>query len=152
MLEWLSRALSWAFVKTFTTSTRDGPSPRQGPTWAGICAKRLSKLELKFVYISTVIWQEQARSWSKLCFYLWNTGLETQIFKSSKENLTFPPPLPPPLKSIWRFFPKLVLPRKQSFSSSPWGTNVLSDCLSVSLSVCPALTPRDFVPSPHPSK
>ena len=49
-------------------------------------------------------------------FYLWNAGLITEF---SKTVMRFwgvpPPPMAPPLKCIWRFFAKLVLPRKQSF-------------------------------------
>ena len=37
-------------------------------------------------------------------FYLWNTGLETGMVT------------PPPLKTIWRFFAKPVLPRKQALN------------------------------------
>ena len=44
-----------------------------------------------------------------LCFYLWNTGLET--------GMVTPPPHPPhPLKIIWKFFAKLVLLRKQTLN------------------------------------
>ena len=44
-------------------------------------------------------------------FYLWTKGFETGMVTH-----THTPTTPHPLKTIWKFFAKLVLPRKQSLN------------------------------------
>ena len=46
-----------------------------------------------------------------MSFYLWNTGLITEFSKWVMKLW-----VPPPLKLIWKFCIKLVLPRKQQFN------------------------------------
>ena len=72
------------------------------------------------------------------CFYLWNTSLETEFSKSVLKICD--PPTPHPLKTLWRFFAKLVLPRKQllnitvGFSKNVHGGSIFkSKICSVSL-------------------
>ena len=59
-------------------------------------------------------WENYQLILRKSQFYVWNTGLTSQLSKSVFLKF-WGAPLPyPPLKCIWRFLAKLVIPKKQS--------------------------------------